>query len=207
MAIIESTDTPPNRDLVGLPDETSRRPNGTVDFDALLRIGHDLIVALGGDPTTDGFRDTPGRFARWWREFIEYDAGVVTSTFDHAEPGQMVVVSGLRVWSVCEHHLLPFWCDITVGYFPVDQILGLSKFARVAHKHAHRPQTQERLAAAIADEITALTGSADVAVVSRGEHLCMTMRGIKTPGVMSSSIVRGCFREDASVRYEFLRQS
>jgi GTP cyclohydrolase I len=111
----------------------------------------------------------------------------------------------MRVTSLCEHHLLPFWCDVAIGYIPREKVLGLSKFARIAHKFAHRLQLQERLGQQIADEVSRITGTPDVAVVLKGEHLCMTARGIRTPGVMISSIMRGAFRSESEARLEFLR--
>lgn len=117
---------------------------------------------------------------------------------------QMVVVSGMRVWSLCEHHLLPFWADVSIGYIADGRVLGLSKFARIAHKFAHRLQLQEQLVLQIADEIEAVTGTRNVAVIATGEHLCMTMRGVKTPAMMHSSVMRGVFRTDADARAEFL---
>jgi GTP cyclohydrolase I len=176
-----------------------------VDHEALLRIGRELLVAIGEDPDRDGLRDTPRRWADWWREFISYEPGPTDTAFASAEADQMVVVSGMRVWSLCEHHLLPFWCDLSIAYIPAGRVLGLSKFARVAHQFAHRLQVQERLTARVADEVQRLSGSPDVAVLARGEHLCMSMRGIRTPAMMTSSVVRGAFRESDSARAEFLR--
>ena len=182
---------------------TAQVPGPAVDHAALLRIGHDLLVAIGEDPQRPGIADTPRRFANWWQEFVAYDPGKVDTAFESVTVDQMVVVSGMRVWSVCEHHLLPFWCDIHVGYIAEDKVLGLSKFARIAHKHAHKPQIQERLVTEIADEIQALTGTHDVAVVAEGVHLCMVMRGVKTEGTMKSSVMRGAFRHAPEVRAEF----
>jgi GTP cyclohydrolase I len=115
----------------------------------------------------------------------------------------MVVVSGLQVWSLCEHHLIPFWSRVSVAYLTGERVLGLSKFARIAHKYAHKLQLQERLAQEIADEVQQVTGSEDVAVLAVGQHLCMVMRGIKTPGHMTTSVLKGKFREP-EVRAEFL---
>lgn len=116
----------------------------------------------------------------------------------------MVVVSPMRVWSVCEHHLMPFWCDVSVAYLPEEKVLGLSKFARIAHQLAHRLQIQERLVADIADEVQQVTGCADVIVMGQGMHLCMVMRGIQTPAVMTSLVARGRFEQEAYLRAEFL---
>ena len=105
----------------------------------------DLLIALGEDPTRDGLLETPKRVAKYWKEFIEYDAGKVDTAFESVKTDQMVVVKDMKVWSLCEHHLLPFWTEISVGYITRDKVLGLSKFARIAHKHAHKLQLQEKL--------------------------------------------------------------
>jgi GTP cyclohydrolase I len=117
----------------------------------------------------------------------------------------LVSVSGMRVFSLCEHHLLPMWCDVSIGYIPAGKVLGLSKFARIAHQFAHQLQIQERLGEQIADEIGRITGSQDLAVVLKGEHLCMSARGIRTPAVMTSSVMRGSFRTERELRREFLQ--
>jgi GTP cyclohydrolase IA len=184
-------------------DAQVHRPS--VDYDRLLSIGKDLLEAIGEDVTRPGIAETPRRFADWWREFIEYEPGNLGTSFESVSTNQMVVVSGMRVWSVCEHHLLPFWCDVSIGYIARDKVLGLSKFARIAHKYAHRPQIQERLVHQIADEVQSLSDSEDVAVLASGEHLCMTMRGIKTPAKMKSSVMRGAFYWNQSARAEFLQ--
>lgn len=148
-------------------------------------------------------KETPARVARFWREFIEYEPGNCDSVFESVQADQMVVLSGIRVWSLCEHHLLPFWCDIAVGYVTRKKVLGLSKFARVAHAHAHRLQIQERLVRDIAESIKDLAGTSNVGVLARGEHLCMTMRGIRSPSLVTSSALLGSFRRP-EVRAEFL---
>lgn len=167
-------------------------------------VSYDLLAAIGEDPDREGLRDTPRRFADHWAEFIDHDPGRTDTAFQAPGTDQMVVVSGIRVWSICEHHLLPFWCDLAIGYVAVDKVLGLSKFARIAHHAAHRLQLQERLAQQVADQVEAASGSPHVAVLARGEHLCMTMRGVRSPALMASSVMRGVFRDDPSTRAEFL---
>lgn len=176
----------------------------TVDYEALLRVGHDLLVALGEDPERQGLRDTPRRFASMWREFIEYDPGTLGTTFEAVSTDQLVVVKGLRVWSMCEHHLMPFWCDVKIGYIATDCVLGLSKFGRIAQLVAHRLQLQERVVHDIADIVQEITGAPDVAVHAEGEHLCMVARGVSMPHRMVSSVLRGLFRETPDARAEFL---
>jgi len=176
-----------------------------VDYPRLLALGRELLLAIGEDPEREGLRETPRRWADAWREFMEYDPGTTETTFASTSIDQIVCVSGLRVWSLCEHHLLPFWCDVSIGYVPDEKVLGLSKFARIAHQCAHRLQLQERLGQQIAEEISRITGTENVAVVLKGEHVCMTARGIRTPGLMTSSTMRGVFRTQSETRMEFLR--
>ncbi|GHO60874.1 GTP cyclohydrolase I [Ktedonobacter robiniae] len=176
-----------------------------VDYQRLLTLGRELLIAIGENPDREGLRETPRRWADSWREFIEYDPGMTETTFSSTTTGQMVCVSGIRVSSLCEHHLLPFWCDVCIGYIPHETVLGLSKFARIAHQFAHQLQLQEQLGQQIADEVSRITRTENVAVVLKGEHLCMATRGIRTPGQMISSVMRGIFHEQGEVRMEFLQ--
>ncbi|MFD5746284.1 GTP cyclohydrolase I [Streptomyces sp. NPDC127033] len=173
-------------------------------MDPLEDIARRLLVEIGEDPDRDGLKETPARFARWWREFTLYDAGEVETLFPLRTAGQIVLVSDIKVWSLCEHHLLPFSCKVTIAYRPRGDVLGLSKFARITHRHAHRLQVQERLVRDIADEITKVAGSEDVAVIATGEHLCMSMRGIRTPAAMTSSVFSGIFEEYGPARQELV---
>ena len=166
-----------------------------IDKSKLEVVCRELLSLIGEDVNRPGLQDTPRRFANWWSEFIEYDSGCISTSFGMMTTDQMVVVSGMKVWSICEHHLLPFLCDISIGYITDSKLLGLSKFARVAHKHSHRLQVQERLVHNIADEIQTLTSSNNVAILGKGEHLCMQMRGIRTSGLMITSVMRGVFRD------------
>ncbi|MGW2647188.1 GTP cyclohydrolase I [Streptomyces sp. NPDC001393] len=170
--------------------------------DPLVELARQLLEEIGEDPNRDGLRDTPARFARWWREFINYDPGSLGTLFESIGTSQLVVVSDIQVWSLCEHHLLPFNCSVTIAYRPTGQLLGLSKFARVAHQYAHRLQVQERLVDQIALEISTLSGTPDVAVIAKGEHLCMSMRGIKAAAQMTSTAYRGEFGTDSGLRGE-----
>ena len=137
--------------------------------------------------------------------FIDYDAGSLNTTFEAVAVDQLVVLSGIRVYSLCEHHLLPFWCDVSIGYLTADRVLGASKFARIAHDCAHRLQLQERLVDDIANAVQLEVATDDLAVLARGTHLCMLMRGIRTPATMTTSVMRGAFREDPAMRAELLR--
>jgi GTP cyclohydrolase IA len=184
--------------------QVQRKPK-QVDYPKLLALGRELLLAIGEDPEREGLRETPRRWADSWCEFIEYDPGTTETTFSSAASDQLVCVSGMRVASLCEHHLLPFWCDVSIGYIPNEKVLGLSKFARIAQQCAHRLQLQEQLGQQIADEITRITGTQNVAVVLKGEHYCMAARGIRMPGRMTSSVMRGVFRTESQTRMEFLQ--
>ncbi|MFD6156439.1 GTP cyclohydrolase I [Nocardia sp. NPDC060256] len=179
-------------------DEPDRNP------DPLEAIARKLLIAIGEDPDREGLAQTPRRYARWWREFSEYDPGSIETLFEGFTDNQLVFVSDIRVWSLCEHHLLPFNCTLSIAYRSDKRLLGLSKFARIAHKHAHKLQVQERLVSDVAAEISAVTGSADVAVIGRGEHLCMTMRGIRTGAQMTSAFFSGVFETDGPERSQLL---
>lgn len=174
------------------------------------RIQHavlEILAAIGEDSTREGLVDTPKRVARFWEEFIDYDPGTVDVTFEAVTTDQMVVLTGIQVWSLCEHHLLPFSCNVSIGYLAKERVLGLSKLARIAHKYAHRLQIQERLTDQIADEVRRLARTEDVAVLTQGVHLCMVMRGIKTHGTMTTSALRGKFLDPhrPQVRAEFFK--
>ncbi|GAA2336148.1 GTP cyclohydrolase I [Streptomyces cuspidosporus] len=171
--------------------------------DPLETLARQLLVEIGEDPEREGLRDTPARYARWWREFTQYVPGSTDTVFESSCSGDLVAVSGIQVWSLCEHHLLPFSCRVTIGYLPRGQVLGLSKFARIAHRHAHRLQSQEQFSQDVADDVEKLTGSPDVAVIGKGEHLCMAMRGIRTPATMTTAVWRGAL-QDSALRTELL---
>jgi len=174
-------------------------------YEKLERLARDLISTIGEDIDRPGLQDTPRRFAKYWQEFINYDAGTIDTTFETVTVDQMVVVSGIRVWSLCEHHLLPFWCDVSVGYITKDRVIGLSKIPRICQKYSHRLQLQERLIDDIANEVSEITNSPSVTVVAKGVHTCMSMRGIKSDGVMVSSVMRGQFKKHHQTRMEFLK--
>ncbi|QBD76811.1 GTP cyclohydrolase I FolE [Ktedonosporobacter rubrisoli] len=185
-------------------DEILRPTTPRVDYDTLVRLGRELLVAIGEDPQREGIQDTPRRWADWWREYIEYEPGTTDTSFTSTRAGQLVCISGIRVWTLCEHHLLPFWCDVAIGYLVNETVLGLSKFARIAHHCAHRLQHQEQLGQHIADMVSQMVQTDDVAVCLRGEHLCMMMRGIKTPALITSTVMSGAFEREKELQSQFL---
>ena len=178
--------------------------NSAIDLDQLTRVGEALLDQVAPDwRENPHMQDTPKRYAKWWKEFTEYDSGNDSTTFPVEHVDQMVVVSGIDTWSLCAHHLLPFSARVTIGYIADENVLGLSKFARIAHGEAHRPTSQEELCSRIADRVQEVTGATSVAVTASGLHLCMAMRGIKTPATMTTSVTRGMFREDERTRAEW----
>ena len=169
-----------------------------------------IIKAIGEDPQREGLRDTPQRIADMYTEIfsgIGMDAKselVVGFEVGHRE---MVILRDIPFYSMCEHHLLPFYGVAHVGYIPNDEgrVVGISKLARVVEVIAKRPQLQERMTSQIADTILEAIQPGGVAVVIQAEHLCMTMRGIKKPGSnVITSATRGLFRSRAATRTEFL---
>ena len=163
-----------------------------------------LLREIGENPKREGLLETPKRVAKFWNEFINYEAGKIETTFEAVKADQMVIVKNIKVWSLCEHHLMPFSSTISIGYITKKKVLGLSKFARIAHKHAHKLQLQEKLVQDIADELGSLVDTKDIAVFAEGTHLCMVARGIKTDGQMITSVMQGAFRKEPETRQEFL---
>ncbi|TLM96255.1 MAG: GTP cyclohydrolase I FolE [Actinobacteria bacterium] len=167
-----------------------------------------ILEGIGEDPAREGLADTPRRVAEMYAEIfagLEQDPAehfCVTFNEDHQE---MVLVRDIPLYSVCEHHLVPFMGRAHVAYIPGDhgRICGLSKLARVVDVFAKRPQVQERLTSQIADTIVEHLDPAGVIVVIEAEHLCMSMRGVKKPGSETvTSAVRGIFKSDARTRAE-----
>jgi len=166
---------------------------------------HSMLEAIGEDPSREGLIETPSRVARFWREFTTIDVPArAEKTFSTTHVDQLVVVSGVEIWSMCEHHLLPFWCDLTIAYLASDQLIGLSKLVRIAKRRAARLQIQERLGQEIAQGVINATDSSDVAVIARGRHLCMMMRGVKSDATTTTSAMYGRFRDEMSLRTELV---
>lgn len=164
----------------------------------------DLLIAVGEDPERDGLRDTPARMGRAYREIFaglfEDPADVVSTVFDIGHQ-ELVLVRDIPMYSMCEHHLLPFHGVAHVGYIPDDdgRVTGLSKLARLVEGFARRPQVQERLTSQVADALTEKLGARGVIVVIEAEHMCMTMRGVRKPGSHTiTSAVRGSLRDPAT---------
>ncbi|MEX0755396.1 MAG: GTP cyclohydrolase I FolE [Actinomycetota bacterium] len=167
-----------------------------------------VLEGIGEDPDRGGLKDTPARVARMYEEIaagVGKDAAEVVTVVEGADHDEMIMVRDIPLYSVCEHHLIPFTGRAHVAYIPdKDQrITGLSKIARLVDLLAKKPQVQERLTTQIAEALEHALSPRGVFVVIEAEHLCMTMRGIKKPGSMTiTSAVRGLFRNDARTRQE-----
>lgn len=171
------------------------------DHDRAERAVRELLIAIGEDPDREGLKETPARVARSYAEMTgglgQDPADVLTTTFDIGHD-EMVLVKDIEVWSLCEHHLVPFTGVAHVGYIPSadGQITGLSKLARLVDLFAKRPQVQERLTTQVAESLVELLKPRGVIVVIECEHLCMTMRGVRKPGAKTiTSAVRGQLRD------------
>jgi GTP cyclohydrolase IA len=167
-----------------------------------------ILEGIGEDLDRGGLRETPARVARMYREVfagIGQDASQLVTVVEGADHDEMIMVRDIPLYSMCEHHLIPFSGKAHVAYIPnkQQQITGLSKVARVVDLLAKRPQVQERLTTEIAEALDEALSPRGVFVVIEAEHLCMTMRGIKKPGAVTvTSAVRGLFRTDARTRQE-----
>jgi len=164
----------------------------------------ELLIAIGEDPDREGLQDTPARVARAYAELTvglhQRAEDVLTTTFDLGHD-EMVLVRDIELWSMCEHHLVPFTGVAHVGYIPSEsgKITGLSKLARVVDVYAKRPQVQERLTTQIADSVLEILDARGVIVVIEAEHLCMTMRGVRKAGARTiTSAVRGLMHNAAT---------
>lgn len=167
----------------------------------------ELLFALGEDPDRDGLQETPARVAHSYRELLagmdQRAADILNVTFDVAHD-ELVLVRDIELWSLCEHHLVPFTGVAHVAYIPAEdgRVTGLSKLARLVDVYARRLQVQERLTTQIADALIEVLRPRGVIVVVEAEHQCMTMRGVRKPGAQTiTSAVRGQLR-DAATRAE-----
>lgn len=180
-----------------------------LDEEKIKRAVEDIIDAIGEDKKREGLLETPRRFAEM---YVELFAGMDKDPVEELKVGyelghrEMVILKDIPFYSMCEHHLLPFYGIVHIGYIPNKdgRVVGISKLARVVEIIAKRPQIQERMATDIADAIVKGLNPDGVGVVIQAEHMCMTMRGIKKPGAsVVTSALRGTFRSRADSRAEF----
>jgi len=187
-------------------------PIGDVTYENLPDFDHaraeaavrELLVALGEDPAREGLAETPARVARAYAELFtgmrKRPEDVLTTTFDLGHQ-ELILLKDIELWSMCEHHLVPFTGVAHVGYIPGSngRITGLSKLARLVDVFARRPQVQERLTSQIADALMRILEASGAIVVIEAEHLCMTMRGVRKPGSRTiTSAIRGSMHSAAT---------
>ncbi|WP_192036778.1 GTP cyclohydrolase I FolE [Halomonas sp. YLGW01] len=168
-----------------------------------------ILTGLGEDPEREGLRDTPKRAAKAMQFLTRgYDQSLeslINGAVFESETDEMVLVKDIELYSMCEHHMLPFIGKCHIAYLPSGKVLGLSKFARIVDMYARRLQIQENLTRQIAEAVQQVTDARGVAVVIEAKHLCMMMRGVeKQNSSMSSSVMLGAFRNNQATRQEFL---
>jgi GTP cyclohydrolase I len=179
-------------------------------IDSLTESYREILTAIGEDPTREGLLDTPSRAAKAL-EFLTsgYRQDLTTLINDavfESDNDEMVVVRDIELYSMCEHHMLPFTGRCHIGYLPNGKVLGLSKFARITDMYARRLQIQENLTRQIALAIQGATDARGVGVVIEARHFCMMMRGVeKQNSTMASSVMLGDFRAHQATRSEFMR--
>jgi GTP cyclohydrolase I len=168
-----------------------------------------IIEACGEDLSRPGLQDTPARAAKAF-EFLTRGYGmsveeVVNDALFPSDASEMVIVQDIEMYSLCEHHLLPFIGKCHVAYIPTGKVLGLSKVARIVDLFARRFQIQEQLTSQIAESVQEITGAEGVGVIIEAKHMCMMMRGVeKQNSIMKTSAMLGSFRDNQSTRAEFL---
>jgi GTP cyclohydrolase I len=168
-----------------------------------------ILTEIGEDLSRDGLRDTPTRAAKAM-QFLTRGYGqtveeVVNGALFESNTSEMILVKDIEMYSLCEHHMLPFIGKCHVGYLPTGKVLGLSKIARIVDMYARRLQIQENLTKQIADSIMQVTKASGVGVIIEAQHMCMMMRGVeKQNSVMTTSVMLGHFRSNQTTRTEFL---
>jgi len=163
-----------------------------MDKERVKKLVRELIIEIGEDPTREGLRDTPERIANMYKEiFGGYESDSELSV-QFSEDSDVVVARDIQFYSMCEHHMLPFFGKIHIAYSPNGRVFGISKLVRLVEKYSKRLQIQERLTKNIADELYA-QGEKGVVVFVDAEHLCMRMRGVRNNAMLSSSAYRGIY--------------
>lgn len=180
-----------------------------IDREKVERAIRLLLEGIGEDVTREGLVETPNRIARMYEEIcggMDEDAGEHLKKTFTVENNEMVVEKDITFYSMCEHHMLPFYGKVHVAYIPDGKVAGLSKLARTVEVYAKRLQLQEQMTVQIADALMEHLCPKGVMVMAEAEHLCMTMRGVKKPGTTTVSVVtRGAFAEDEKLQNMFFR--
>ena len=181
-----------------------------MDLDKIEQGVRLILEGVGEDPSREGLLETPARVARMYQECfagLHQDPAVHFETLFDEHHNEMVIVHDIPFYSMCEHHLVPFFGKAHIAYIPSKdgKICGISKLARLVEVFARRPQVQERLTSQVADTLVQQLNPCGVAVVMEAEHLCMSMRGVKKPGAKTlTKAMRGIFEDDTAARAEAL---
>lgn len=163
-----------------------------------------LLKSIGQDPNREGLKDTPLRYVKFLKEFCNPEPFKMTTFANEGSKDEMVIVSNIPFFSICEHHLAPFFGTAAIAYIPNDKIVGLSKLPRTLDQFARRPQNQERITNDVAEYLMKQLKPKGVGVILRARHLCVEMRGVKKHDCYTTtSAMRGCFN-DLNCRQEFL---
>lgn len=163
-----------------------------MDKERVKKLVRELIIEIGEDPTREGLKDTPERIANMYKEiFGGYESDSELSV-QFSEDSDVVIARNIQFYSMCEHHMLPFFGKIHIAYSPNGRVFGISKLVRLVEKYSKRLQIQERLTKNIADELSS-QGVKGVVVLADAEHLCMKMRGVRNDATLTSSAYRGIY--------------
>ncbi len=180
-----------------------------IDKDRIASLIRQLLEEIGEDPEREGLRSTPRRVAEVWatlmRGYRQNAKAVINGALFESEVNNLIIARDIEVYSMCEHHMLPFFGRCHIGYIARNKLIGISKIARIVEVYARRLQIQERLTSQIAHEMMDKLDALGVGVIMECSHLCMMMRGVeKQNSLMTTSTVLGTFRSDEATRLEFL---
>lgn len=182
----------------------SKHPNSKINKYLI-----EILKHIGDNPEREGLKETPKRIIKSWETlFSGYgkNPDEVLKTFSEGSCDELVILKDIEFYSTCEHHFLPFYGHVSIGYIPNGKVVGISKLARVAEIYSRRLQIQERMTTQIADSIQTVINPKGVMVVCSAKHFCMTSRGVqKQSSEMTTSAIRGIFSDDSAARQEFLR--
>jgi GTP cyclohydrolase I len=180
-----------------------------MNIERVKELIRELLVEIGEDPNREGLVKTPERVAKAWRDltrgYSQDMEAVIGGAVFQSEANNMIIARDIEIFSLCEHHMLPFYGRCHIGYIAHDKVLGVSKLARIMELYARRLQIQERLTRQVARAVMDAAGAEGVGVVIEARHLCMIMRGVeKQNSIMTTSSVLGSFHDDPATRMEFL---
>ncbi len=180
-----------------------------MDQQKISELVKEILKEIGEDVSREGLVDTPKRVAKAYEKLFSgygFDPNKISTTFDGEDFDEMIICKDINFYSMCEHHMLPFFGTVAIGYIPGKKIIGLSKLARIVEVFARRLQNQERLTKQIAETLSEILDPKGVGVVIEAKHFCMMARGVeKTNASMTTSFCTGLFKKNSKTRSEFLK--